>query len=82
MEPPKGTGLASWYHGRTYHLRAMHAAIALADELGIRLSLTPDGTYYEDVEAAAERLRGFYARFGFRSAAFGSMSRDPNQLAQ
>lgn len=56
--------------------RAMKAAIELADTLGVRLTLTPDGSYYDDEKAAEARLQGFYARFGFVADARGAMARD------
>jgi GNAT superfamily N-acetyltransferase len=62
--------------------RAMQAAAEVADRLGVRLSLTADGSYFEDQETAARWLRGFYARFGFRPDGAGScMTRHPNQMA-
>ncbi|ABO59660.1 hypothetical protein LA345_41020 (plasmid) [Burkholderia vietnamiensis] len=55
--------------------RAMKVATILADELGITLTLTPDGSYYVDEAAAEARLRSYYSRFGFRSTEEGSMVR-------
>lgn len=43
----------------------MNAACALADELDVAITLTPDGSYYEDEAEAEKMLRRFYARFGF-----------------
>ncbi|RQR65476.1 hypothetical protein DIE18_03220 [Burkholderia sp. Bp9125] len=63
--------------GRGDGSRAMRAAVNLADEFGVQLSLTPDGSYYEDETAAAARLRNFYARFGFISACARRMIRAP-----
>lgn len=63
--------------GRGDGSRAMREAVRLADEFGVQLSLTPDGSYYEDEDAAAERLHKFYTRFGFMPADTRRMRRDP-----
>ncbi len=63
--------------GRGDGSRAMRAAVNLADEFGVQLLLTPDGSYYEDETAAATRLRNFYARFGFMPTGTRRMIRNP-----
>ena len=60
--------------------RAMRAAIKVADAFNVRLTLSPDGSYYEDQPAAEGRLRGFYARFGFEGSERGLMSRESPPL--
>lgn len=67
--------LISGAEGSGAGTKAMQAAVALADELHVRLTLTPDGSYYEDVKAAEMRLREFYSRFGFRPSDGGTMER-------
>lgn len=60
--------------------RAMLAATKVADAFNVRLTLSPDGSYYEDQTAAEARLRGFYARFGFGGSQRGLMSRESPPL--
>lgn len=61
--------------------RAMRAAIAVADARGVRLTLTPSGSYYDDERAADARLQRFYARFGFEVMGDGSMARECQPLS-
>jgi len=63
--------------GRGDGTRSMLTATALADKLGVCLTLTPDGSYYEDADVAAARLTEFYARFGFRQHGGWTMLREP-----
>jgi hypothetical protein len=70
--------LISGAEGSGAGTEAMQLAVALADELRVRLTLTPDGSYYEDVKAAETRLREFYSRFGFRPSDGGTMERPSN----
>ncbi|UVT00186.1 hypothetical protein [Burkholderia glumae] len=69
--------LIAGVEGRGDGTRSMLAATALADQLGVCMMLTPDGSFYEDAAAAAARLTDFYSRFGFRQHAFGTMLREP-----
>ena len=55
--------------------RAMRAATAIADQLGVALKLSPDGSYFEDEAAAETRLREWYARFGFKPLGIYEMLR-------
>jgi len=45
--------------------RAMEAAVALADQLGVALQVSPDGSYYDDEACAEVWLRKWYDGFGF-----------------
>lgn len=61
--------------------RAMAAAISVADALGVRLTLTASGSYYDNARTAEARLQRFYARFGFEVMGDGTMARESQPVA-